>query len=433
MGLLLALTLAACGGDEPGTVGPSTAECPDGVVTLSVLRATNQVPNDQQLNDYSASVNGCVKFDVQDLPFGQFIEKISVVAPTDQAPDIVGYDSPDTADYASKGMLLPLDKYIPAGWKDDVLPATLKEQSYQDKVYSLGVQQDVLSIYFNKTLTDKAGITVPTTIDKAWTWVQARDAMLKCQQANDGVLGLAPTQLGDGTPGTVYGDLPLIRTNGDPNADPNSSAYKTFYAISPDGKTVDGWLNTPEAVEAATFYQSLFNGPKAVTSKTGRPQAFIDGKACFDIFVGEQALNLKKANVDFNWGNAPMPHLKNPIVHTGALTVGVMAKSKNPEAAAKFVVAISTPPQVTKYNETAIRLPTLKSVQQDIPMFQKPPFDMQYQQLEEWGQPRPMTTGFGQYNVMVARALKDIAYGSDPKQRLDQAVRQLDPILARAK
>jgi fructooligosaccharide transport system substrate-binding protein len=96
-------------------------------------------------------------------------------------------------------------------------------------------------------------------------------------------------------------------------------------------------------------------------------------------------------------------------------------------------VAISTPPQVTKYNETAIRLPTLKSVQQDIPMFQKPPFDMQYQQLEEWGQPRPLTTAFSQYNVIVARALKDIAYGSDPKQRLDEAVQQLDPILAKAK
>jgi fructooligosaccharide transport system substrate-binding protein len=120
--MLLSLTMAACGGDESGSVGPSTAECPEGVVTLSVLRATNQVPNDQQLNDYSASVNGCVKFEVQELPFGQFIEKISVVAPTDQAPDIVGYDSPDTADYASKGMLLPLDEYIPAGWKEDVLP-----------------------------------------------------------------------------------------------------------------------------------------------------------------------------------------------------------------------------------------------------------------------------------------------------------------------
>jgi fructooligosaccharide transport system substrate-binding protein len=397
-----------------------------------VLRAENQVPNDQQLAAYSKSVNDCVKFKTQDIPFGQLADKISVLAPTNNAPDIVGYDSPNTSDYASKGVLLPLDKYIPSGWKDDVLPATLKEQSYKDKVYSLGVQQDVLTMYFNKDLTDAAGLTVPTTIDKAWTWPEARAAMAKCQKGTPGnpqIYGLAPTQLGDGTPGTVYGDLVMFRSNGDPKADPNSTAYKTFYAISPDGKNVDGWLNTPEAVEAGKFYQSLFNGPTAVSSKTGRPNAFIDGKACFDIFVGEQALNLEKAKVKFKWANSPMPHLKTPIVQTGALTVGVMAKTKHPDEAAKFVVGISTAPQVTAYNQTAIRMPTLQSVYDKLPMFHKAPFDMEYAELLTWGQPRPVTTAFSQYSNIVSKALKDIAYGSDPKQRLDQAVAQLQPIL----
>jgi fructooligosaccharide transport system substrate-binding protein len=431
-GTALASVVAVAGCSSSSDVGAKTADCPEGVVTLSVLRAENQVPNDQQLDEYSKSVKGCVKFKTQDIPFGQLADKISVLAPTNNAPDIVGYDSPNTSDYASKGVLLPLDKYLPNGWKDDVLPATLKEQSYQDKVYSLGVQQDVLTVYFNKDLTDAAGLDVPTSIDKAWTWEQARAAMAKCQKGKPGspqIYGLAPTQLGDGTPGTVYGDLVMIRSAGDPKADPSSSAYKTFYAISPDGKSVDGWLNTPEAVEAGKFYQSLFNGSTAVSSKTGRPNAFIDGKACFDIFVGEQALNLEKANVSFKWGNAPMPYLKTPIVQTGALTVGVMAKTKHRDEAAKFVVGISTAPQVTQYNRTAIRMPTLKSVYESLPGFQKAPFDMEYQELLQWGQPRPVTTAFSQYSNIVSKALKDIAYGSAPQQRLDQAVSQLEPIL----
>jgi ABC-type glycerol-3-phosphate transport system substrate-binding protein len=430
----VAAVIAGCSSKEG--VGAKTADCPEGVITLNVLRAEKQVPNDQQLDDYSKSVKGCVKFDVQEIPFGQLADKISVLAPTKNAPDIVGYDSPNTADYASKGVLLPLDQYLPDGWKDDVLPATLKELSYKDKVYSMGVQQDVLTMYFNKTLTDAAGIDVPTSIDKAWTWQQAHAAMLKCQKGTPGnpsVYGLAPTQLGDGTPGTVYGDLVMLRSAGDPKADPNSSAYKTFYAISPDGKNVDGWLNTPEAVDAAKFYQSLFNGKTAVSSKTGRPNAFIDGKACFDIFVGQQALDLKKAKVPFAWGNAPMPYLKTPIVQTGALTVGVMAKTQHRDAAAKFVVGISTAPQVTKYNETAIRMPTLQSVYDSLPTFQKPPYDMEYDELQQWGQPRPVTTAFSQYSNIVSKALKDIAYGSDPQSRLDQAVDQLEPILGSAK
>lgn len=260
--------------------------------------------------------------------------------------------------------------------------------------------------------------------------------MAKCQKGTPGnpqIYGLAPTQLGDGTPGTVYGDLVMLRSAGDPKADPNSSAYKTFFAISPDGKSVDGWLNTPEAVEAGKFYQSLFNGPTAVSSKTGRPNAFIDGKACFDVFVGEQALKLKKAKVPFKWGNAPLPYLKTPIVQTGALTVGVMAKTKHRDEAAKFVVGISTAPQVTKYNQTAIRMPTLQSVYDASPAFHEPPFDMEYDELLQWGKPRPLTTAFSQYSNIVSKALKDIAYGADPQQRLDQAVSQLQPILGKTR
>lgn len=432
LGIVAACT--ACGGKED--IGAKTADCPDGVITLKVLRAENQVPNDQELDDYSKSVKGCVKFSVQNVPFGQLADKISVLAPTGNAPDIVGYDSPNTADYASKGVLLPLDSYLPDGWKDDVLPATLKELTYKDKVYSMGVQQDVLTMYYNKTLTDAAGIKVPTSIDQAWTWPQARDAMLKCQKGTPGsasILGLAPTQLGDGTPGTVYGDLVMLRSAGDPKADPNSTAYKTFYAISPDGKSVDGWLNTPEAIDAAKFYQSLFNGNTAVSSKTGRPNAFIDGKACFDIFVGQQALALDKAKVPFKWGNAPMPYLKTPIVQTGAITVGVMAKTKHRDAAAKAIVGMSTAPQVTKYNQTAIRMPTLQSVYDSLPMFHKAPYNMEYDELLKWGRPRPATTAFSQYSDIVSKGLKDIAYGSDPKSRLDQAVSQLQPILSDAK
>lgn len=59
------------------------------------------------------------------------------------------------------------------------------------------------------------------------------------------VWGLGPTRFGNGQPGLVYQDLIYQRSAGDPNADPSSSAYKTFWALSPDGKSVTGYLNTP--------------------------------------------------------------------------------------------------------------------------------------------------------------------------------------------
>lgn len=426
----LASSVVACSPSSPAT----SANCPDGSAKLKVLRSTTNVPTDAQMADYTTKTNGCVTFDVTDVPFGQYADKVSVLSSSANAPDIYGYDMPETANYASKGVLLPLDKYLPEGWKDDVLPATLKEGSYEGKVYTMGVQQDALGLYYNKTLTDKAGITVPTSLDAAWTWEQARDAMLKCQQGTPGsptIYGLAPTQLGSGTPGPVYSDLLYLRSAGDPKAPSDSSAYKTFYAISPDGKEVDGWLNTPEAVEAAGFYQSLYNGDKAVTSKTGRPNAFLDGKACFDMFHAGQVQPLKDAKVSFDWGVAPLPYIKTPIVHTGAITVAASAKSKQADAAAKFVVAVSTGSAAKDYNQKNGRLPTLNSVYKELPEFQQPPQSVFYSELEKWGQPRPPTTHFSQYSQIVENALKNIAYGGDPKGELDQAVTKLSPLMSR--
>jgi fructooligosaccharide transport system substrate-binding protein len=428
--LLGASTLTACSSDEGR--GAATAECPDGVVDLTVLRATDNVPTDSQLDAYSASVKECVTFTVSEVPFGQLADKISILAPSSNAPDIIGYDSPDTTDFASQGLLAPLDDYLPDGWKDDVLEATYNEFEFDGSIYSMGVQQDALSLFYNKTMTDAAGITVPTTLDTAWTWEQARDAMLACQVGTPGnaeITGLAPSRIGDGTPGAMYRDLLFLRSAGDPTAPEDSSAYKTFYALSPDGSEADGWLNTPEAVEAATFYQSLFQGDEAVTSKTGRPNAFIDGKACFDLEVNEIIQNVQEADVDFEWGVAPMPYITTPIVHTGAITIGASAKSDESEEAAKAVVAMSSGELVREYNDSEFRMPTLTSVYDALPEFQDAPYDMIREELLEWGQSRPRTSSFSQYNQIVTDALRDIAYGTDPQNALDQAVTQLDSVL----
>lgn len=418
-----ALALSGCAGD-------SGAVSDDGTVTLKVIRSTDNVPTDAQMKAYTEYTDGRVKFDLTEVPFGQFADKVSVLSTSANPPDIYGYDMPNTANYASEGVLLPLDGYLPEGWKDDVLPATLKEVTWKDQVYSLGVIQDALVLYYNKTLTDAAGIEVPTTLEDGWTWEEARDAMLTCQEGTPGnpdIYGLAPTQLGSGTPGPVYSDLLYLRSAGDPDAPKDSSAYKTYFALSPDGTEVDGWLNTPEAIEAAEFYQSLFNGDKAVTAKTGRPNAFADGIACFDIF---QSLGISAVeDADFEWGVAPLPYITSPIVHTGAVTLGVSAKSKVADEAAEFVVWASTGDSAKSHSETESRLPTLTSVYDEIPAFHEMPRSLFFDELTEWGQPRPPTVAFSQYSQIVETALKNIAYGSDPKEQLDAAVAQLTPML----
>lgn len=426
----LALTSCASSGGEPGN-GPATAECPEGVVTLTVLRAQNTFPLDSQLEGYKAT-NECVDFDVTEVPFGQLADKISVLASAKSMPDIVGYDGPNTQAYASQGLLLPLDEYLPDGWHDDVIPATLSENSWDGKVYSPGLQQDALALYYNKTMTDAAGIEVPDNIEDAWTWSEALDAFQTCQQgegADTTVFGLAPSRLGNGTPGAIYRDLLFQRSMGDPEAPEDSDEYKTFWALSEDGTEVDGWLNTPEAVEATTFYQNLFEGENQVTSKDPIPNALIDGKACFDLEVASMITTLETADLDFEWGIAPMPYFTTPIVHTGAVTLGVGATAPHPEQAAEAVVAMSTGELLTKMAVDNNRIPVLASSIAEIPVLNKNPYKLLVDEIQQWGQPRPLTPSFTQYGQFVTDALRDIAYGSDSQEMLDRAASQITPVL----
>ena len=48
-----------------------------------------------------------------------------------------------------------------------------------------------------------------------------------------------------------------------------------------------------------------------------------------------------------------------------------------------------------------------------------------------WSRVRRRRWHFAQYDKVVSDALRDIAYGADPKTRLDAAARTVQPLLAR--
>ncbi len=163
--LLLATVFAASVAGHASAQTP--AACPGGTVTLSVLKPQNNPPYPSQLDLFKAA-NPCIATEIQEVPFGQLADKISVLAASGNPPDVLVYDGPNTQSYAASGILLPLDSYMPPGLRDDILPATLAEHSYEGKLYSPGLQQTTLALFYNQDMLDKAGIaTPPRALDKA--------------------------------------------------------------------------------------------------------------------------------------------------------------------------------------------------------------------------------------------------------------------------
>jgi fructooligosaccharide transport system substrate-binding protein len=158
--LCASLLMLAGGSARAAERGSPTPACPQGVLTLRLLRSINNPPQPDVVAAWEAA-NPCVKIEVNEVPFGQLADKISVLAASGNPPDILGYDGPNTASYAAAGVLLPLDPFLPAGFKDDVTQASLTEHSYLGKLYSPGTQQTTLAMFYNATLLDKLDIHPP--------------------------------------------------------------------------------------------------------------------------------------------------------------------------------------------------------------------------------------------------------------------------------
>ncbi len=433
LAILLALTGGCMLHDASAQAAPPAA-CPNGVLTLQLLKPQGDLnpPSAKYVKEWEAA-NPCTTVDVSEVPFGQFSDKVAVIAGSDNPPDIITYDGPNTQTYAASGILLPLDRYLPPGLKDDIIDATLRENSYDGHLYSPGIQQVMLGLYYNQDMTEKAGITPPKTLSTAWTWPQAIDAFKKCQMGPADaptVWGLAPSRFGNGTPGFTYRDLLFQRSAGDPHASKDSSLYKTYWALSPDAKTAQGWLNTPEAVAALKVYQDMFAVDR-ITPTAGIPNAFQDRKACFAIDTSALAGNLTRSNPGFRWGVTPLPYFKTPIVHSGSITLGVMAKTKHPVEAAKFVLDVSVGAIGQEYVRDSQVLPVLKSMNNKLPYLTQYPTSIFFGELHDWAEPRPPSPKNAQFDKIVTDALRDIAYGADPKRRIDTAAAALQPILRR--
>jgi fructooligosaccharide transport system substrate-binding protein len=424
----LALTAAACSSSGSSSATGASAACPNGVTTLTVLRGQSDDPTNAQLDAYEAT-NKCVKFSVTELAFNQYLAKLPLELASSTPPDIYDVDSPTVAAYESKGVLAPLDQYLPSNWSTDLDPADLEETRISGKVYAIPMAQVGLALFYNKKLTDAAHITVPTTLATAWTWPQAKAAMLKCQQVAGGaVQGLAPNLFAASVSNNSYRDLGFLRSAGNPKASPASSAYKTFAGISADQKSVEGYVNSPEDIQAATFYQDLFNGPTKVSSATIVQNSFVDGDACFDIDLA--GVIGPFSALKFPAGVSPVPYFTTPIIHTGTIDIGVSTNSKHKAIAAKAVVAMATGKLALQTAKAQQAIWPLKSITDQSPWVKAQPDALTLQELLAWGKPRPINAHYDQYDLYMGTALHDIMDGTSPTTALNNAASQIDAVLS---
>ncbi|WP_283148369.1 ABC transporter substrate-binding protein [Silvimonas soli] len=138
-----------------------------------------------------------------DVDWDAFQPRFVAALAAGNAPDLVNLPVPWAAEYAQKGLLLPLDSKI-GGFKKVYTDAAIKDVTYGGKIYGLPWYNSVSIIAYNKALFDKAGLkAAPKSLDELF-------AYSKQLKDKTGVSGFAP-KLQEFSSWFMYEGLPVIQ------------------------------------------------------------------------------------------------------------------------------------------------------------------------------------------------------------------------------
>ena len=411
-------TKAPAATQEPA-IEPTAASASEEQITLTWLILEFWNP-DQTIAAYQAEHPNIV-IQAEKFGFGDLFQQNQIrLGAGDGSPDIVSVDAPLTASYGARNWLYPLDDVFTAEDKQAWVPGALEAGSYDGKFLAAPQHTSTQLLYYNKAMLEAAGITPPGE-DERWTWEQVAEAAK--QLTHDDVYGFTWEQTT-----AAYQLLPLAQSLGG-------------QALGADGFTVDGVVNSPEWVEAFTFYGDAFN-KDGYAPKGDTPAADMFKAGQLAMFVGGEWTNLvfSWGPPEFEWGVSRMPYFEGGevVTPTGSWHFGVNANSAHPQEAAEFLRWLSAGEGASIWwGKDSYDMPAQTAIIdtfETMSDFDTPPlYYMRVAAKEALVNPipRPVTVGYLEYEQLLGAAFKDIRNGADPAEALNTAAQRITEEMAK--
>lgn len=253
------------------------------------------------------------------------------------APDVIRQNTSGGIPWIRRGMDLPLNKYIdgPDGIdRGDFIPITWEPLKHSGETYGVPQDINILGLFFNKDLFDKAGLAYP---NDNWTWKDLKNAADKLTQDTDH----------DGHPDIVGLDMGWGGGTFQPFLFQAGGAMWN----AEDNKTV---IDSPEAAEALKFYKSLMRTYSLTKSSSQRgglgPDKFFEaGKVAMFIDGSWRTPSLKKNAPNLRFGVAPLARGKVATSVSGSCFWGIASQTRHPNEAWKLVKFLSSTEALTEY------------------------------------------------------------------------------------
>lgn len=337
--------------------------------------------------------------------------------------DVMSVDVTYVSKYGSSGYLEPLDSYFTdeekAQWDD----ASYTAGVWDGTMYAAPENTSCQELFYNKTLLDKAGITLPENgPDNRLTYEQVADLAKQALEALDP----------DGSQGIIGFDFQQISRIYQMNMLANSMGGAN---ISEDGYSLDGVVNTEPWIKAMTWYQNLVNDGVASRGYDADQlgELFYSGKMVFMV-GGTWTTSNMTCDDEIGCTYAPCfeGYEDQVATSTGSWYFGINSQSENKDAAAEFIKFFTLGEGSDMWLEINGDVPSRLDKQNEIAENPDASDTMKIAAYEaaNTAYPRAVTPVFGEYSSVLDQAWEDVRNGADVEETLNYAVEQFDAAVA---
>lgn len=331
--------------------------------------------------------------------------------------DIIAVDTPKIAEYSDKGYLAPMDAYITKEEQNRLQAPCVEASVYKDQLMVMPMQTGISVLYYNKTLMDQAGVTVPeTSEDNRLTFEQlcdlSRQALAVLDPNGDqGICGLTWGQVNK-----TYAMLQLPTSFGG-------------IQLGEDPTTLEGVVDSEAWRKAYDFYQGLYTSGVATygISADDANSLFKSGKVLFLINSYSRWKDYQKSE-DYEFVMCHMPCFEGYETYasapTGSWNVGISAFSKHKDIAAEFVKFYT----LGEGHDMWVELQgAFSAVQADVDAIMADETanygtKIAFSEAATIAKPRPMTSYYSAYETAVNTLFSDLALGGDQETCIQNAI-----------
>ncbi len=329
--LILALAVAL------SLTGAAFAEEPVTITYATFSASGAQEETLKKMVEVFEEKNPDIKVDVQLTGYDDYFTKLATTVGGGNAPDVFEMNMENFLAYMLRGACADLTGLVdPASYSEGTLSAV----SSDGKLYAVPMSFSTCVLFYNKALFDQAGIDYP---DDTWTWTEAQAAAEKIRALGDDIWGYYQ-------PISYNEFYKSVKGNG------GSLLNKDYTAFT---------VNTPENVAVLEAMLARVRGEDRVMPNAedmagrGDWDLFSEGKLGM-LVSGIWGFQTFTDQCDFDWDITVEPGFKDKSTFFFANVNCVSTESDKQEAAARFVDAMGSDPDIVQLRlDASWELPTI--------------------------------------------------------------------------